>query len=85
MNGLSQQWAQVAQREAEEEILTCRACNQQGPIDKAITVWWDGNIAFGLCFKCIGRKDFLVTMTNNGIEVRSHDRGPIIISSAPGQ
>ncbi len=73
-------WAEQAQREAEQEILTCRVCKQPGPVNEGITIWRDGKILYGICDSCLCRSEFLITPTERGIEVRGKIRSPIIVS-----
>ena len=72
-------WADQAQREAHQELLSCRVCKQTGPIDEAITIWRDGKIIYGICDHCLAGSEFLITPTEKGIEVRGRSRSPIIV------
>lgn len=74
-------WAQQAQREADVDLLCCRVCKKTGPIDKAITIWRDGQIIYGICDGCLNTNEFLITPTERGIEVRGRSRGPIIVGT----
>lgn len=74
-------WAEQAQREAHQDLLTCRVCKQTGSIDEAITIWRDGKILYGICDNCLAGFEFLITPTERGIEVRGKSRGSIIVGS----
>lgn len=72
-------WADEAQREAERDELTCRVCKRTGPIDKAITIWRDGRILYGICDACIATSEFLITPTERGIEIRGRRRRAALV------
>lgn len=63
-------WAHVAQIEAEQGILTCRVCKQQGPVEEAITIWRNGAVLYGICDRCLQTSIFHIEPTARGVEVR---------------
>lgn len=78
---LGQDWAALAQAEAERGVLTCRVCKRQGPIEDAITIWRNGSVLYGICNACCSDNLFLITPTERGIEVRGKSRTPLVIST----
>jgi len=74
-------WAEKAQQEAAQEVLCCRKCKVLGPIDRAMTVWRNGYLLYGICDDCTARNEIVIRATERGIEVQGRERSPIVLSN----
>ena len=79
---LQRAWARQAQLDAERGVIECRMCRRKVGLDRATTLWRNGELVFAVCDGCAGVHDILMRPTEAGIEVRARQRGPLILGGA---
>ena len=79
---LQQAWARQAQLDAERGVIECRMCRRKVGLDRATTLWRNGELVFAVCDGCAGAHDILMQPTDAGIEVRARRRAPLILGGS---
>jgi hypothetical protein len=76
---LQRAWVQQAQADAERGVIVCRICRAYTGLDKAVTLWRDGVLAFAVCDPCAYAHELLMQPRPEGIEIRARLRAPLAV------
>ena len=76
---LQQAWVRQAQADAERGVIECRMCRRKVGLDRATTLWRNGELVFAVCDRCAGGHDILMQPTEAGIEVRARRLAPLVL------
>ena len=79
---LQRAWARQAKYDAERGVIECRMCRRKASLDRATTLWRNGELVFAVCDRCAGAHDILMRPTEAGIEVRARWRAPLVLGGA---
>ena len=79
---LQRAWVQQAHLDAERGVIACRMCRRKASLDRATTLWRNGELVFAVCDRCAGAHDILMRPTEAGIEVRARRRAPLVLGGA---
>jgi MinD superfamily P-loop ATPase len=79
---LQRAWVRQAQLDAERGVVECRVCRTRAELDRVITVWRNGVLAFALCDGCGATHEVVVRPVEAGLEIRARARHPVVLIGA---
>jgi len=69
---------------AELGKMRCRCCRQVAELDRALTVWRNGQLVFGVCDGCTASQVIVIGTTERGIVVQRAQRALLPVAPRGG-